>query len=148
MTKGSYEISDSLLKTITANLSTSSCILELGSGVGTSYLISLGYEVYSVEQNVDWVGKYHDNYCHAPIKNGWYDMEVVNDFVNGLKYDAILIDGPAAGDRLKMLDSDINFETLIFVDDIDRPVDRKLFDILKKGRKYEDMKLYGVIHAL
>jgi len=141
-------ISQSLIDSIIENLPKESTILELGSGEGTKKLVDLGYKVYSVEQNTDWVGKYHNNYCHAPLKNGWYDLDIVNEFIKDREYDALLIDGPAAGDRSKMRDSDINLETLIFVDDIDRPEDRQLFDILKEGRTYEDMKIYGVIYTV
>ena len=134
MTSGSWAISQPFLNSIIETLPKGSTILEFGSGNGTKRLIDLGYVVYSVEQNIDWVGKYHTNYCHAPIKNGWYDVDIVNEFIKDKKYDALLIDGPAgqANSRLHIFESNVSLETIIFVDDIERPKDRELFNLLRK----------------
>ena len=145
MSKGGWAISGQLLGTIAMNLSEGSTILEIGSGYGTKGLLAAGYKVMSVEQNEVWVGAFHDNYCHAPLKDGWYDFDVLNEFLEGKDYDAILIDGPAGGDRRKVLESSLDFSKLIIVDDTERPEDRAVFEILREGRRYEDPEEYGVI---
>jgi hypothetical protein len=145
MTHGGFEISKNFLSFIKNHLPPNSTILELGSGGGTLELIKSGYKMISIEQNLNYLNLHHNNYCHAPLKEGWYDIEIVNDFIKEKSYDAILIDGPASGDRLKIINSKLDFSKIIFVDDMDRPRDREVFDLLKKGRNFKDEKLYGVI---
>ena len=145
MTHGTFEISKNFLSFIKNHLPLNSTILELGSGGGTLELIKSGYKMISIEQNPNYLNLHHNNYCHAPLKEGWYDIEIVNDFIKEKSYDAILIDGPASGDRLKIINSKLDFSKIIFVDDMDRPRDREVFDLLKKGRNFKDEKLYGVI---
>jgi len=79
-------------------------ILELGSGEGTNKLAEF-FTVYSVEHNLEWVGKYNSTYIHAPLKehkpvggigdepSEWYDPEVLRAQLPK-HYDLILIDGP------------------------------------------------------
>jgi precorrin-6B methylase 2 len=148
MSSGLMRISNSFLNLIIANLEKGKTILEFGSGDGTQKLISHGYKVYSVEQDEKYCNLHHDNYLHAELNDGWYNNNKVVDFVRGITYDAILIDGPASGDRRKIIDcfGETFFENaLLFIDDIERKNDRKLFDILKQGREYTDFKKYGVI---
>lgn len=145
MSKGSWSISDSFIDLITKTLDKKDTLLELGSGEGTQKLIAKQINLLSVEQNKEWVNRYHNNYCYAPLKDGWYDLEVLNNFLKDKNYDAVLIDGPAAGDRIKILESCIDLSKIIFVDDLDRSKDRELFNRLKENRRFVDKKLYGVI---
>ena len=148
MSSGTMKISDSFFNLIIEHLEKGKTILEFGSGDGTRKLISYGYKVYSVEQNENYCNLHHDNYLHAELNDGWYNNNKVVDFVGGITYDAILIDGPASGDRRKIIDclGKPFFENvLLFVDDIERKNDRKLFDTLKQGRKHKDFGTYGMI---
>jgi hypothetical protein len=146
MTRGGWAISDNLIDLITKTLNKKDTILELGSGTGTQKLIANQINVISVEQDKLWVNKYHNNYCYAQLKDGWYDFKVLNDFLKNKSYNAVLIDGPAAGDRAKVLTSCIDLSKIIFIDDIDRPADRDIFNRLKINRRYEDYEVYGVIY--
>lgn len=89
---GGWSISKELFNYIKKNLEPGSTILELGSGWATNEL-SKYYTVYSVEHNQNWIGKYQTNYIYAPIKNGWYDIEVLKRKLPKM-YDLILVDGP------------------------------------------------------
>ena len=57
--------------------------------------------MFSVKKTPNWYGS-------QPIlsrrnKDGWYDMEKVKVFLEGKSFHAVLIDGPAHGERLKIL---------------------------------------------
>ncbi len=73
-----------------------STMIELGSGRITEEFAK-HYTVYSIEHNLEWVGKFHDHYIHAPIKDygeyQWYDREAIASKLPQ-KYDFVLIDGP------------------------------------------------------
>ena len=141
-----WSIPHPLIASIKHYLPTDSVILEFGSGLGTGKLIKQGYNLLSVEQDFNFINKFHNNYCHATIKDGWYDLEVLHEFLKDKEYDAILIDGPTApGSRMGILEAKIDFNKIIFMDDIDRPEDRELFCILSEGKKSEDHEFFGVI---
>ena len=75
------------------NIPKKSIILELGSGKGTKRLVDNDYQVYSVEHSKKWLNMYGSTYIHAPIKEGWYDLDVIkNDLPE--KYDLLIVDGP------------------------------------------------------
>ena len=94
-------------------------ILELGSGAATQILCHMGFSVTSIEEDEQWLNKADSNYIHAPIKNGWYDVEV------------LIIDGPAGNlenpaKRCGFIENiDLfNLENkMLVVDDIDRKED-------------------------
>jgi len=89
-----WAISQEMFQWIRKNITEGSTILEFGSGTGTVELTT-HYEVYSVEQNEKWCGlASKSNYIHAPIVNGWYHEDTVFNNIP-LKYDLLLVDGPA-----------------------------------------------------
>ena len=69
------------------------------------------------------------------------------NFLENKTFDALLIDGPAFGKRLKILDSGIDFEQfkIIIIDDVERKEDRLLFEYLRKGKQCKLTDEYGVI---
>lgn len=89
---GGWSISRELFDYILKILPQGKTILELGSGWASSKL-SEQYIVYSVEHDEHWLGKYNTNYIHAPIKNGWYDVNILQNALPQ-DYDFILVDGP------------------------------------------------------
>lgn len=127
---------------ILENLTPGSTLLEFGSGPGTKRFTEK-FNVYSIEHNPDWVG--HDpksNYIYAPIKNGWYDVEVLKEKLPLLTYDLILVDGPTGiiGRKglllnLNLLNTDITF---VF-DDVNRLDELNLMNQVsqKIDRKYK-----------
>jgi len=78
---------------IRENLTPGSTILELGSGDASTFHFTKRYRVYSVESDPEWVGRYPSAYIYAPIRDGWYDTEILR---TGLptEYDMIFVDGP------------------------------------------------------
>ena len=87
-----WAISTELFKWIRENFTKGSTILELGSGTGTIDLCK-HYTMYSVEHNPRFVGLAASNYIYAPIKDGWYDTEVLKKMLPD-RYDLIIVDGP------------------------------------------------------
>jgi len=78
-----------------------SCVLEFGSGVGTKRLCK-NYTVTSIENDEDWLNKTNSTYIHAPLKNRWYDIDVLSEALKDKgPWDLIIIDGPMRelGDR-------------------------------------------------
>jgi hypothetical protein len=143
MSAGGMSISDSVVKWIRSNLKEGSTILELGSGTGTEVL-SKNYKMISIEENEKWVGKYGSDYLHAPIVDDWYDIEKVKDFLKNKTYDAILVDGPAAGIRSKFFENIelFNTDVLLIFDDVERMDDRKNADMVSE---HVERKLIEVV---
>lgn len=80
---------------IDKNIEKGKSILELGSGhVSTKQLSDMGYKMNSIEHDGKYVGLYNSNYIYAPLKNSWYDVDVLKQHLPELKYDVLLIDGP------------------------------------------------------
>lgn len=119
---GGWAICEGLFKWIRENLPEGSTILEFGSGRGTIELTKY-YNVYSVEQDSEWLGlAERSNYIHAPIKNGWYDTDILFSKLPD-KYDLILVDGPkGSGNRagLRSYWHMFNADVPIVMDDTNR----------------------------
>ena len=100
---GQWSIDKKLYEYIREILPEWSTILELGSGSVTD-ILARDYTMYSVEHNLEWVGKYNSTYLHVPlcehkaIKNHrhtrWYSADILRPLLKGIKYDLLLIDGP------------------------------------------------------
>lgn len=121
-----FAISDEMFGWIRDNLEEGKTILEFGSGKGTIELTKY-WKVYSVEQDSKWVGvAENSNYIHAPIKNGWYDVDIVFDNIPS-NYDLLLIDGPGGSDLRPGIDQYFNklrTNIPILLDDTHRIKDR------------------------
>lgn len=123
--KKNMAISKLMLQFMIQTIPKGSTILEFGSGRGTQKL-SETFNMLSIEESLDWVGRYDSEYAHVEIENGWYDTDKVNDFIKNKTYDAILIDGPGAGVRNKIVDLissgklKLNTDVHIIIDDAER----------------------------
>lgn len=147
MSNNGWSIADGVVKHIEQFVPRSSKILEFGSGQGTKMLLCLGYTVYSIEEDERFYKLFHDNYCLAPIKDNWYDLEKVQSFIKDKDFGCLLIDGPAKGERSKILDAGIDFDKfkIIIVDDIDRQQDDDLFEKMSEGKQTIKEETHGVI---
>ena len=135
---GSYSVDRELIDQM-IHLVPSGTLLELGSGRATS-VFSKYYTVYSIEEDSKWLDKYESTYIYAPIKNGWYDREVLEKELPR-NYDVILIDGPTSPESLGRLKIRQQFLThidlfktdvTIFVDDIHREAEASLLNSLSE----------------
>jgi hypothetical protein len=135
---------------IRAYLPDGGSILELGAGWGTQKLAE-NYNVYSIEDNKDWVTPYQNvaDVIHAPIKP--YDTEEytipITDFLTDKEYDILIVDGPngftGRGGFYKHIDM-FDTDKLIIIDDFygQRPETIMVQAIVKKlGRDY--ISVYG-----
>ena len=68
-------------------------ILELGSGWVTGQLAQY-YYMYSIEENIDWLYHYNSYYIYAPLRDGWYDADILSRIVPRISYSCIIVDGP------------------------------------------------------
>ncbi len=97
-TETSFEgnsISRELFVYLLDNLPQRKTILELGSGWGSGELIK-HWNVWSVENSEKWFKMYNPQSVLIPIKNGWYDFDMMNEFMRRMRgnYDLLLVDGP------------------------------------------------------
>ncbi len=90
---GGSSIESPLFAWVLNNLPPGSTILELGSGSGSTKNFSRFYKMISVEDKREFVGLYKSRYIHAPIRDGWYDLQVLRQELPD-HYDLILVDGP------------------------------------------------------
>ncbi len=115
-------ISTEMFLWVIHNIEFNSTILELGSGSGTKELTKY-YTVYSIEQDQKWINYAEDsNYIHAPIKNGWYDSDIVFKNIPS-SYSLLLVDGPGGtGNRegIKQYWDKFNVDVPIIMDDTHR----------------------------
>lgn len=119
---GGWAICQGAFSWIRNNIPKGSTILEFGSGRGTIELTKY-YNVYSVEEDSLWLGLADKaEYIYAPIKDGWYDADILFKRLPE-EYDLIIVDGPkGSGNRrglAKHLDK-LNTDVPIMMDDIDR----------------------------
>jgi hypothetical protein len=69
-------------------------VVELGSGEGTARLVRQFKRVVSVEHDPAWVGRIDGaEYVHAPIADGWYDVDAMTGKLPEYP-DAVIVDGP------------------------------------------------------
>jgi len=118
------------------NIESGARILEFGSG-DASQSLALKYELYSVEHDVNWIGKTASNYIHAPIvknnsstkfdQEGWYDSSLFDEIPEIVEL--IIIDGPPGKiGRAGILEylSHLPEWTYILIDDTDRAQEQEL----------------------
>ena len=122
----SYAVRFSLLKWVKNNIPAGHAILELGSGSGTTQELSKTYQLYSVEHDKEWLRKYRSHYIHAPLVNGWYDLNM-RPLLPRL-YNLLIIDGPPGEDRvniIKHFDMFLQYVPVI-IDDTERPGEKEI----------------------
>lgn len=105
-------------------------MLEFGSGQGTNRFTN-HFNVTSIEHDGKFVGLAKDsNYIHAPIVNGWYDIEKVSQ-LKGKEFDVILVDGPTGvigrSGFIKNIDL-FKLDTIIVMDDLNRAAELSIFN--------------------
>ena len=69
-------------------------IIELGAGLTSTRVFNDFYNLYSIEHNEKYINIYKGvNYIHAPLKNEWYDPDIIERMLPD-DYDCIVVDGP------------------------------------------------------
>ena len=68
-------------------------ILELGSGK-SSHILSNFYNVFSVEDNKEWLNKYNTKYIYVKsIGKGEYDFDELFQKIKDINYQLLIVDG-------------------------------------------------------
>lgn len=133
-----WAIGLNLFSWIQENIPLNETIIELGSGIGTHELGKL-YKVHCVEHNPQWVDKFDNlTYYYAPIKEGWYDRDKLNDLPK--HYSLLILDGPPGNiGRTKVLENlDLfSLDVPVIIDDTHRKVELDIAHHLKNklGKK-------------
>ena len=153
---GGWAFDIAVIEWIREHLASGSTILELGSGPGTGVLAER-YRMFSVENSLDWVGKYDSTYIHAPLVGGrgpircrtarrwaWYDTDVLRREMPS-EYDMILVDGPPGFIGRGGFLTNIHLfrrDVPILLDDTNRPEDAALRDRVAAaiGRDWEEFE--------
>jgi hypothetical protein len=143
-----YMISKELYDWILENIPKGSRILELGSGDGTG-LLAEHYTMFSIENNENWLNKYPSIYIHAPIVNGWFDVNVLKQQMPK-QYDLILVDAPPAFTEEARMGffhniNLFNTNVPIIIDDTHRAGERRLANNLRKhlNKEYTDIQSHN-----
>ena len=143
---GGWSIDEELFQYILKILPKGKTMVELGSGWASSQL-STYYNVYSIEHDAQWLGRYKTNYIFAPIRDGWYDVDILREKMP-VDYELILIDGPPEKigrigfyKNLSLFHSDVS---MIF-DDVNRKSEFRLLELVSKAldRPYQIIKGQG-----
>lgn len=136
---------------ITENISPGQKVLEFGAGLVSTPKLSEIYDLTSVEHNHKYIGHFDTEYIYAELseKNGWYCRDAV-DRLKSEHYSLAIIDGPpGSGNRFGILLNTDLLENVSFilVDDVDRPGERLLLELLSKelNRSYVDFGHFAVI---
>ena len=163
MSSNGWKINTNCIDWIRTNIEKGSSILELGSGPGSTPLLVQDYDLYSIEQNQDYVGVHSDStYLYSSlIKEAgyWYDIDLVNEFVEGKSFSCILVDGPAAPqgvdcarcglyDNIKSGKLKLNTKCVWIFDDTNRSADMDLAVTMSEflGKKLESFHDYSIIN--
>ncbi len=128
-------VRQSMIDWITASIPLGRTILELGSGDGTTMELCGLYRLFSVEHDLNWMGKYPSHYIYAPLEDGWYDRSSLGALPD--VYDLLIIDGPPKESRegvVKFFDW-FRRDAVVVIDDVERGPERRVIDFLL-GRGY------------
>lgn len=122
-------------------------IVELGSGKGSKALANLVPQgrLFSVEHDPTWVGVCGSStYIHAPIRNGWYDADILREQLPP-RYDCIVVDGPPGGiGRMGFLKNlELFRDVPIIVDDAHRKPEFELA-VAVAGARNKSMSIHYV----
>lgn len=152
MGKG-FNVCNELIEWIKNNVPKGSTIVELGSGKGSTQSLCVDYNLYSIEHDKKWLNKYKSNYIYAPIKDEFYDIEVLKRELPK-EYDLILVDGPPRkidgkkigrkgfGEHLDLFNTDC----FIIFDDSDRGREKNLIASVCDQLKREVVSYKGHDH--
>lgn len=128
-----WNIGEKIVDLIKSRLPDGKQILELGSGTRTENLVK-NWKVRSIEENFEFINKFHDDYIHCPIVDEWYDIKLLESLTE-FSWDLLLIDGPANGSRSRMIDHLDLFifrqGQIIVADDVNRDDDNRALSALE-----------------
>ncbi len=103
---GGSGIAECLFRFIANKIPEGSIVVEIGSGACSTPALSSIYKLYSIEDNPNYINKYKSSiYIKAPLKNGWYDRNIVSKHMPK-KCALVFVDGPVGeGNRSGLLNN-------------------------------------------
>jgi len=135
-----------------------SIVLEIGTGFGTIELAEV-FKVISIENDPQW-HQGVSQLIHAPLVridtprsverrwpdfHEWYDPEVLKRELEGLSYDAIIVDGPATKRRrygFFYFRDLFDLTVPIIIDDVHRIPDFRMAISLARTIKAKEMQIF------
>ncbi len=146
---GGSGITHELFDWVRENVDRGSTVVELGAGFVSTRVLSRRYDLYSVEQNPKYIGRFRSHYILAPVdsQSGWYafDKNLLPATI-----DLLLIDGPSGeGNRTGIKDNldIVRRARIVMVDDTWRSSERDLANNLAQLLNYtfEDHEHFCVL---
>jgi glycosyltransferase involved in cell wall biosynthesis len=125
---------------IEKNFTACNSIFEFGSGQGTDLLLAK-YNVVSIESDFRFLLKrgYNHKIYLAPIKDGWYDPQIVEAAFSDNNMDLMIIDGPPLELRKGLINNMHLFGNIscpIIFDDVNRGMDRTVMETFCEKLNY------------
>lgn len=126
-----------MINWIKSSIQPGSVMVELGSGDGTTRLLSKNYILYSVEHDLRWVNKYAAaRYIYAPLVDDWYNEGILTSRLPD-QYSLLIVDGPPSNCRPNIIHHLSLFRNIpMVIDDIERPGEKRIIASLL-GSGYE-----------
>lgn len=133
---GGSGIDEPLYKWILENIPLGKTILEIGSGDTSTKLLSSKYNLYSIEHDKKFCGRWHNQYIQADLteEDGWYNIETLKRELPD-KYDVLMVDGPVGSlnrmpfyKYLHMFD----MKATIIIHDTNRFWEKLLVDLIER----------------
>lgn len=132
--RSEWSLGANMIRWISRRFHQGDVLLEFGSGQTTKIFKDMGLDVYSIEEDEEFVGRYEGvNYIHAPIdpETSWYDLDSILEYNLPEKIAYIVVDGPTTSRRYfdKAFDKIFAGKALgvIIYDDIHREEEMKGF---------------------
>ena len=132
--RSEWSLGANIIRWMSLRFAQGDVLLEFGSGQTTKIFKDMGFDVYSIEEDKEFVGQYEGvNYIHAPIdpETSWYDLDSILEYNLPEKIAHIVVDGPTTSRSYFSEAFDKIFEgkaigSIVF-DDIHRPDDMEAF---------------------
>jgi malate synthase len=126
-----------------------SIIVEFGAGDVSTKELCNDYQLYSIEHDREWIGKYDSHYIYAPKVDGWYNPHIVDSVFRKVEPYLVIIDGIGRDRILNRIDLVQNCK-MILVHDTNRDLDRNTAirlatELNKMVRFYEDGDFWAVV---
>lgn len=141
---------------IFANIPTGEMVLEFGAGLISTNWLSRFYNLYSVEDRLQWVNLFPARYIYAPRPEGsdWYDPDIIRGWAEdakrrGWRYGLVIVDGPWQGDRRKIIEHLDLFDLSVpwMIDDTERNEEQQLAQAVSEraGRPIQNYGQFSII---
>jgi len=134
--RSEWSLGANIIRWMSQRFAQGDVVLEFGSGQTTKIFKDMGFDVYSVEEDEEFVGRYEGvNYIHAPIdpETSWYDLDAILEYDLPQEISFVVVDGPTTSrsyfhEAFDQIMGDRVLGAIVY-DDLHRP--REMEDFIK-----------------